>query len=89
MMVNILQPIFMIPMMMMMDLLVIMHLLDTRHVVLLDLLEETLSLYDVVLEDETTNTSGSHVICRTRHRGGPKNNSLIREKEQISGILFF
>jgi hypothetical protein len=27
--------------------------------------------------------SGIHDYCRTRHRGGPKNKFLIREKEQI------
>ena len=32
-----------------------------------------------------------YLSCRTRHRDGPKNDSLelIMEKEQISDILFF
>jgi len=29
------------------------------------------------------------MLCRSRHRGNPQNNSLIVEKEQISGIWFF
>jgi hypothetical protein len=27
--------------------------------------------------------------CRTRHRGGPQNNSILVEKELVSGTMFF
>jgi hypothetical protein len=48
---------------MMMNLLVIMNLLGLRHVVFtLDLLGETLSLNDVILDDDITQTGGSCVI---------------------------
>jgi hypothetical protein len=47
-----LQLIFVI--LMMTDKLVIMHLLGLRHCIILDVLQETLSLDDIVLEDKTT-----------------------------------
>ena len=62
MMVDMLRLIFMISTMMM-NLLVIMNLLGLRHVVFtLDLLGETLSLNDVILDDDITQTGGSCVI---------------------------
>ena len=58
----------------MMDLIVIIHLFGSRYVVLLDLLGEILSLYDVVSEDETTKIGGSRAIDKV----GPSNRCCIR-----------
>ena len=69
MIVDVLLPIFVV---MTMDLLIVMYLLDFEtYRIILDMLRETLSLYDIVLDDETTQTGESRIIdeidSSTRH----------------------
>jgi hypothetical protein len=61
------------------------HKSQTRHLLQIPLVE--VNHHNQL--SHSSRMSFTKTNCRTRHRGGPKNNLDLWKKEQISGILFF